>query len=70
MWFLFLFLFQAVGHLIAVILQENVSSEKIRQASDQVCDILSLLSPLSSICVYVFLWFPLPHYVILINPRS
>ncbi|XP_010562750.1 PREDICTED: focadhesin isoform X1 [Haliaeetus leucocephalus] len=26
---------QAVGHLIAVILQENVSSEKIRQASDQ-----------------------------------
>ncbi|XP_029859345.1 focadhesin isoform X2 [Aquila chrysaetos chrysaetos] len=26
---------QAVGHLIAVILKENVSSEKIRQASDQ-----------------------------------
>lgn len=28
---------QAVGHLIAAVLKENVSSEKIRQASDQEC---------------------------------
>lgn len=67
--FLSIFLFKAVSHLIAAVLKENVSSKKIRQASDQVCGILLLLSPLPSICAYIVQWFPIPRCIILINPR-
>lgn len=45
---------QAVGHLIAAVLKENVLSNKINQSSNQVCDFAFIfLSPIALTTAFV-----------------